>query len=387
MHKYQHISALACAAALVFGQGSARADEGIDIGEDGIKLSLGDDTVEIDLGGKLMFDAYTFDDEVTDSTSGDFRRVRPDLRVKIADTVTMRAEWEFSGSKGWRNLYVQIEPTDGLTIRGGNFIVPFGMDDIQSSSRIPFAERSLVGAITPGFGLGGQIGYSGRRFTAKVGYFDDALDSEEGRSPERGKGVSGRITWLPMDKGKAKLHLGLGVESRSFDLSETVRYSATGGTTFAPRILRTARLDDLSSLKSLNAEIGFVSGPVAVQGQFVQQWIDRQTSANAKVSGGYVQASWMPTGESYRYSRGGGAISGPRIKNGIAVEIAGRLSWIDATDPALGGVKARAVDVSAGVYLTSFAKILLSGTKARKSDALGLSQDLTTAVLRFQLAF
>lgn len=365
----------------------AHAEDDFSIGESGVALSLGDDALEIELGGKVQLDGYSYDLGPTEDTSADFRRVRPDLRVRIADVVRLRAEWEFSGSEGWRNLYAEVEPLDGVTLRGGNFSAPFSMEDMQGSAVIPFAERSLVATISPGFGLGGQAGYSTRRFTLRAGWFDDALDTEEGRSPEHGKGWVGRATFLAIDQDDTKLHLGLAGESRSFDVGESLRYGATAGSTFAPTFLATTRLSDISSLDAVNAELGFITGSLSMAGQYAHQWLDQRTLPDTSVSAGYLQASWMPTGESYRYSRGGGTLSGPRLDDDMAVELAARFSWLDAGDAALGGDKAETLDATAALHLTSWARIMLSGTKGWKRDTLGGRENLTVGLVRLQLSF
>lgn len=387
MRKYTKGLALAGIAACTFLAVPAQADDDFSIGESGVALSLGDDALEIELGGKVQLDGYRYEVGLLQDSSVDVRRARPDLRVRIADTITLRAEWEFSGSEGWRNLYAQIEPIEGVTLRGGNFSAPFSMEDMQGSAVMPFTERSLVAAITPGFGLGGQLGYSGRRFTVRAGYFDDALDSEEGRAAEHGKGLVGRATVLIIDDDDTKLHLGLAGERRSFDVTEVLSYTTTIGSTFAPTLLTTDRLTDMSSLEAVNAEFGFISGSLAVQGQYVRQWIDQQTLADAAISGGYVQASWMVTGEEHRYSRGGGTLSGPRIRDDMAVELAGRFGWVDASDAQLGGERTEALDLTAALHLTSWARVMISGTKGWKRDDLGGNENLTMGLGRLQLAF
>ena len=387
MRKFTQGLALAGIAACTCLAMPAHAEDDFTIGESGIALSLGDDVLEVELGGKLQFDGYTYDAGLAQDTAGDFRRVRPDLRVQIADVVTLRAEWEFSGSEGWRNLYAQIEPIEGVTLRGGNFSAPFSMEDLQGSAVVPFAERSLVSALSPGFGLGGQLGYSGRRFSVRGGYFDDALDTEEGRSPEHGKGLVGRATFLVVDTDDTKLHLGLAGESRSFDVTETLRYGTTVGSTFAPTVLTTDRLTDMASMQAVNAELGFITSSFAVQSQYVRQWINQETLADAAISGGYVQTSWMLTGEEYRYSRAGGTLSGPRIGDDMAVELAARFGWIDASDTQLGGEQAEALDLTAALHLTSWARVMVSGTKGWKRTELGGRDNLTVGLVRLQLAF
>lgn len=386
MHRLARPFAFAGVAAVALIALPAHAEDDFSIGENGIALSLGGDTVDIELGGKVQLDGYSYDLGLAQDTAVDFRRVRPDLRIRIADIVRLRAEWEFSGSKGWRNLYAEVEPLAGVTVRGGNFSAPFSMEDLQGSAVIPFAERSLVSGISPGFGLGGQVGYSTRRFTVRAGWFDDALDTEEGRSAEHGKGWVARATVLAVDGDDTKLHLGLAGESRAFSTGESLRYGATAGTTFAPTFLDTTRLTDVSSLTAVNAELGVINGTLAVQAQYAHQWINQRTVTDASVSAGYVQASWMLTGEHYRYARSGGIVSGPRIGDAMAVELAARLGWLNASN-ALGAERGEVLDASAALHLRSWARIMLTGTKGWKRDGQGAREGLTSGVVRLQLSF
>lgn len=384
---------LACAAPLALSAlcpcVPAQAQDALSLGEDGLEIELADGAIEIELGGKLQYDTYGFDLADESVTSGDFRRVRPDLRIRIADKVSVRAEWEFSGSQGWRNLYAQIEPLDGLTLRGGNFIVPFSMEDLQSSASVPFAERSLASAISPSYGLGGQLGYSGRRFTLKAGYFGQALDSVENRAPAIGEGIVARATWLALDNKNTKLHLGIGGEHRELSDNDSVRFSATAGTSFASPILRSRRFNGLTSRNSLNAEVGIIHRNFTFQGQYLTQWLDSDINAGARAKGGYLQAAWMPTGHQYRYSQGGGTISGPRLSKGKmpALELAARYSAITVREDGSPPLSAEAFDLSAGLHLTAYAKILLNGTLGWSNGASGSDDDLESVTLRFQLAF
>ena len=392
MRNKRLMATAALAAALACTACPALADDDLNVSEDGIGLALAGETVKIELGGKLQFDLLAYDTVVTGGSAAEvrtaeIRRARPDLRIAIADTVSLRAEWELSGSRGWRNLYAQIEPFEDLTLRGGNFTVPFSMEELQNTARAPFAERSLVSTISPGFGLGGQAGYSSRRLTLRIGYFDDALDPQDGRSSEHGRGLVGRVTGVPVDKEGLLVHLGLGLERRTFEPGESLRFSASAGSTFAPDLIRTRRLDGLSRLIAANAELGVVAGSFSAQAQYVHQRLERDAPPQAKLSAAYVQASWMPTGESYRYARGSGVLAGPRIGRRMALELAVRLGWLDATDPQWSGGSAQAFDISASLHLTSNFRVLAAGTLASREDMLGSREDWQALVLRSQLAF
>ncbi|MEZ5743181.1 MAG: porin [Sphingomonadaceae bacterium] len=362
----------------------ALAKDGVEIGQDGIEASLGDGAVEIRLGGKIHFDGYAVDGEGEDYTGADFRRARPDLRIEIADVLKIRVEREFTRTDQWRNLYAEIEPVEGFTLRGGQFNAPFGIEHLQSANTIPFAERSLSAALAQDYALGIQAGYAADRFTVKAAYVGNAIGGSNA-----GKGVAARATWLPVDRGKTKVHLGLAFDLRDFDNRDELRFSGRAGTRFADAVFQTDRLDDLRGRTGVSGEVAILRGPFAAQAQYIRQWIDRDGKRTRKASAGHVQASWMVTGEDYRYSSSGGLPSGPRIEDGkMGVELAARFGWANADFVRDEGAKARALDLSAGLHLNGNLKLMLSAGRAwfgRRET--GDRQARTTGVLRFVAAF
>lgn len=362
----------------------AFAKDGLEIGENGIEASLGDGAVEIRLGGKIHLDGYAVDGQGGDTTRADFRRVRPDLRVRIADVLDIRVEREFTGSDAWRNLYAEIEPVEGFTLRGGQFNAPFGIEHLQSANTIPFAERSLSSALAQDYALGLQASYAADRFTVKAAYVGNAIGGSNA-----GQGVAARATWLPVEKGKTKVHLGLAFDLRDFDARDELRFSGRAGTRFADSVFQTDRLDDLKRRIGVSGEVAFLHGSFAAQAQYIRQWVDRDGKRPRTASAGHVQASWMVTGEEYRYSSSGGLPSGPRIEKGkMGVELAARYGWANTDFARDEGAKARAIDLSAGLHLNGNLKLMLSAGRAwfGKWDT-GDRQARTTGVLRFVAAF
>ena len=254
------------AAALLAQPAPAFAEDGVVLDDQGIKATGLDGEVSLHVGGKLHLDAVAVDDGAGGYDDAGVRRARLNLRLDYRDVLTLRAEREFAGSKGWRNLYAQLRPARGAVIQAGQFNVPFSLEDLQSTNVIPFPERSLAAALTSEFGVGVMGGYGARRFTVRAGWFGDALDTPAGPAPSLGRGLVGRATVLAVDSGPAKLHLGLGLERRSFRAGEAVRYSADAGSSLGPRILRTPELGNLAHRTGYNAEIAFLRRKMAAIG-------------------------------------------------------------------------------------------------------------------------
>ena len=356
-------------------------------------LTLEEGPLELNLGGRLHLDAAVFDDAATARTGvtdAAVRRARLELSGKIGGVVRFRIDREFAGaSKGWRNLWVGIAPLKNVELRGGNMMAPFSAEDLQSSNSLPFTERSLASALAPGYGLGGTANASGKRWSATLGWFTDALDNDEGRSVERGRGAVGRATLLAVSNGHTRLHFGAGGERRTFRAGETLRFSGDAGSTRAPNIMSTGTLRDLDHLSSWSAEAGLSFGPVLVQAQAMGQSITRNAAPRLAFNGQTIQASWLLGGRGYGYTRASGNFSGPELRRGKgAVEIAARYSRLDLRNGAIDRGIGTALTGGANWYLSRNVRLMANFTRTRATFADGTPRRTNNVgVARFQLSF
>lgn len=384
------VKTLLALAALAAPLAGAEAKDAVTAGADGIRAEIGAGAVKLRLGGKLQLDALRVDgDGAAPYTDAGLRRARLDLRVEVMDVLTLRAEREFAGSKGWRNLSAALRPARGVVLQGGQFNAPFSMEDMQSSATIPFAERSLASALTAEFGLGGQLGYAGKRFTAYAGSFDNALDTPNGPAARQGRGISARATFLAVDGGRTRLHLGLGYDRRSFRAGESIRYSADAGSTFGPRILRAPLLTRLATRRGYNVELALLSGPFAAQGQYVRQDLRHVSGSKVHLAGGYAQLGWMVTGQPYRYARSNGIPTGPELdRKQTALELAARIAWLDADNAAIDGGAARSLDLAANLYLGQNVRLTAMASRSHyRERRASPAANATVGLIRLQFAF
>lgn len=358
--------------------------------EKGLTLDAG--PLQLNLGGRLHLDASVFDDPAlqrTGVTSADVRRARIELSGRVGEILRFRVDREFAGARGWRNLWASIEPVKNVEIKGGNMIVPFSMEDLQSSNATPFAERSMASALTGGFGLGGAISSGGRNWSASVGYFTDALANDEGRTTERGKGVVGRITFAPVRSRNAIVHLGLGGERRTFSAIERVRFTADPGSVFAPNIMSSGTLGSLETLNALNVEAAVSLGPVLLQAQSLSLKLNRTLRDNRSFNGQTVQVGWIVTGQRHAYSASSGIFGGPeRRKGGGALELAARYSRLDLVDGTFDRGIGRALSASAIWTISTNLRLLATYTDNRvRFPSGGAPVTNHVGVLRAQLSF
>lgn len=358
--------------------------------EKGLTLEAG--PLNLNLGGRLHLDASVFDEPDaprTGTTSGDVRRARIELSGRVAKVLRFRVDREFAGAMGWRNVWASIEPVKNLEIKGGNMIIPFSLEDLQSSNVTPFAERSMASALTGGFGLGGAVFTGGRNWSASVGYFTDALANDEGRTTERGKGVLGRVTFAPVLKRDAVLHLGFGGERRSFSATERVRFTADPGSVFAPNVISSGTLGSLDTLTAWNGEAAVSFGPVLVQGQAIALKLHRLLLDDRSFNGQTVSVGWIVTGQRHEYSGSSGVFGGPdRRKGEGAFEIAARYSRLDLLDGTFDRGIGRALSASAIWTISTNLRALATYTDNRvRFPNGGLPVKNRVGVLRAQLSF
>lgn len=358
--------------------------------EKGLTLEAG--PLELNLGGRLHLDASVFDEPGvprTGTTSGDVRRARIELSGRVAKVLRFRVDREFAAAKGWRNVWASIEPVKNLEIKGGNMIVPFSLEDLQSSNVTPFAERSMASALTGGFGLGGTVSAGGKHWSASLGYFTDALANDEGRTTERGKGVVGRVTIAPVRTRNTVLHLGIGGERRTFSATERVRFTADPGSVFAPNVISSGTLGSLDTLTAWNGEAAVSVGPVLVQGQAIALKLHRTLLADRSFNGQTVSVGWIITGQRHEYSPSSGVFGGPdRRKGDGAFEIAARYSRLDLVDGTFDRGIGRALSASAIWTINTNLRVLATYTDNRVHFPNGgLPVTNRVGVLRAQISF
>lgn len=383
------MSAKALAPAVALLALPAHAQE-VKADEKGLTLEAG--PLELNLGGRLHLDASVFDEPGvprTGTTSGDVRRARIELSGRVAKVLRFRVDREFAAAKGWRNVWASIEPVKNLEIKGGNMIVPFSLEDLQSSNVTPFAERSMASALTGGFGLGGTVSAGGKHWSASLGYFTDALANDEGRTTERGKGVVGRVTIAPVRTRNTVLHLGIGGERRTFSATERVRFTADPGSVFAPNVISSGTLGSLDTLTAWNGEAAVSVGPVLVQGQAIALKLHRTLLADRSFNGQTVSVGWIITGQRHEYSPSSGVFGGPdRRKGDGAFEIAARYSRLDLVDGTFDRGIGRALSASAIWTINTNLRVLATYTDNRVHFPNGgLPVTNRVGVLRAQISF
>jgi phosphate-selective porin OprO/OprP len=337
--------------------GAARADVDFSA-DDGLVFRFREIDTRVHLGGRLYLDYAFFDDDLT-PIDDDFevRRGRPELEVEVGDDWKAKLEYEIAAAHNrFRAAWIQWDGIDGLNVRAGNQILPFGLEEPESLNDLPFTERSLASALAPGYGTGLVVSGDGRvfrhgRFTLGSGVYvepfgDDAYD----RHDSDFVGFVGRATFAPIARRRSVLQLGASIDYRDIGGADGWKVSRRPESHLAPTLLGSG-LADVASTTTFGVEGAAMLGPVLFQAEYLRSGVARQSGSalsDVDFDGAYAQLSWVVTGERHRYSRSRATFGEVRPRSDWgAVELSVRWSTLDLTDSGVQGGEAD--DISAAV--------------------------------------
>jgi phosphate-selective porin OprO and OprP len=296
--------------------------------------------IRLDLRLKLQWDWRRFDPEIGEDTY-DFRAHRGGVNGEITEHVEFQIERDFNKDGRWRDVFVNWRTFRQAEVMAGKFKVPFGREQLTSSTDIDFAFRSLVSTTIPpardrGVMVHGR--FLQRGFTYEIGAFEG--DGDNGRLEEAqftrraaepqglGRSVAARMTATPMRP------LG--------DAFETLRIGAAYGVVDVPEGLNSFRGESAWGTKEFvepvyvkgrrhryGAELTYMPGPVGFAAEWMQAREGRKNQGLGDVdlsdfvtTGWYASATWLVTGEDKE------DFNGPRrpiVTEGIgAIELAAR---------------------------------------------------------------
>jgi phosphate-selective porin len=239
-------------------------------------------------------------------------RERIAVEGKIAGRVLYHVEREFHDTSGpWKNVYLDTRVIHGLHLQGGQFKMPFGLDETTSLMNLDFNYRSLAGSfLAPGRGLG-VMAY-GDFFKKNLLAYEAGVFRQDGdntRSAQLGDvrvapTFAGRVVVKPFSKWQP-LHFARSMET-GFAFTDGVLpaglYSLKGqtipGDGFVEKLYVNGRR------RRLGAQLQWRPGPIGVQAEAMRvrdtrtgQGIENEDLPNVVERAWYVSGTWLVTGE------------------------------------------------------------------------------------------
>ncbi len=271
--------------------------------------------VRLDLRLKLAYDWRDFDPEIGEEMR-DFRARRGGVNGEIGNHVEFQIERDLNPEGRWRDVFVNWRTFRQAEVEVGHFKVPFGREQLVSSTDIDFAFRTLVSSTIPparetGVMVHGR--FLRRGVTYEAGIFDG--DGDNGRLEEAqfarantepagiGRSFAGRVTATPFRR-----------LAGTFD---TLRVGGAYGTVTVPEGLNSFRgtsgwgSEDFfepvyvkGRRHRYGAEVTYTPGPVGLAAEWMQAREQRQNQglrdldlSDVLTTGWYTSATWLLTGE------------------------------------------------------------------------------------------
>ena len=340
----------------------------------GLRLRFEDPKIELRVGGRFHYDAVVAEDDQTNIQrfKSDIRRGRLYLSGKLFDHFRFKIDRELAPDRrGWRNLWARYRIRSGLSVKVGNLVAPFGMESVVASNYSTFMERSASSNLSPSFQTGVLVSAKGRfgrrgnrnRWTVSAGWMMQPLgqSSDDPHGTKHNSFVS-RLTFAPLARKRRVIHLGAAFEYRDVRNNALYRVSGRPGSSQVRSLLATGGIPNVVSVIAFGLEGAGIYGPFTLQGEYMRTTLLRNSGNSDLVfEGGYIQASYVLTGERRRYSRSSAVIDGvkPRHVWG-AVEVAARFSTLDLDDDTINGGSMDSWTVGLNWYLRENVRLMFN---------------------------
>lgn len=363
------------------------------------------------------------------SRNSRFRTARLSVEGTWTDRWSYKAEVNVAGGEtAWEDVVLEYSPNDSTAIMVGHFKT-VSLENLTSSRYTTFMERGPfndvldIGRVV---NLGASV--NGDNWTAAAYVSGDNINDADTAGDER-TGVSGRVTFAPVDTDMTKVHLGAWARYRDGG-DQSFRYRARNNTNVGERYIDSGSGYGDND-RTFGVEAALVQGPFSVQAEAARVNVERLCDAlsppacdmgadEGEVTAWYAFASFFPTGESRRYEADKGKFNRIKIRNPVdkggfgAVELAVRYDVADLSDlktarrftnglvtedlltPVDRGGEYRAWTVGANWYPFTYVRFMANYTRAENdnpqwadplTDALGPDRDADVETLQFRAQF
>jgi phosphate-selective porin OprO/OprP len=350
---------------------------------------------EVKFGGRIMYDISLWetiiDDEVTQMTGVEFRRVRFFNSGKLFGNTNYKLQLDYSGGViSYKDVWIELEglPFDG-SLRVGHFKEPFRLEALTSSKYITFMERALPNAFSPERNTGVMYQLNLKdKISIQAGLFRESDIYGNDINSTSNVNATARVTYLVINDDHKLLHLGAAVSKRQ-NSDNTYGFSVRPENHLGTKLL-TVSFENVDETNITGFEIAYISGPLSLQGEYILTTVSSESWGSSfmdlniehELSGYYAQLSYFLTGESRAYKSSYAGFN--RVKpinnygsngNG-AIELVARLSKMDLSKSNMGTLD----DTTIGInwYLNPNTRVMLNYVLADLRAGDGSGDVMTT---------
>lgn len=334
-----------------------------------LDVKVGEETLKVTPSARLFLDGAAFIQDESDLSNG----VKiPDVRLGFAADY---GKWSGKVDIGFGNgkvsakdVFLQYNLNKTSYLRAGNYKEPFGMDRMESSTRIKFMTNNATSnTFAPGRRIGvSYVGWSNMLWFSG-GFFGDGGAMSNSKDGDHGYSATSRLVFNPLKKTGAIFHLGLAGTMRKADangreeidgiLKDNARKIGYSG----PLLSNIENIKPLSaSISDANYEAKYAvelvaaHGPVSLQSEYFHTNVRRyNNAATYQAKGAYAQVGFLAMGGNYAYSSSSALLGRPSPKS---LELVGRFNYTDLDDKAsnIYGGTMRDWSIAANYYLNKY---------------------------------
>jgi phosphate-selective porin OprO and OprP len=281
-------------------------------------LRAADGNVRFDVGGRFQFDFDRAEDGARTLMGAHLgsqflvRRARLEVYGQFFQWIDLKIEADFTDSQPLRDVYLDLKVyPEFLRLRGGQFKVPFSLEELTSDLYIDFVERSLINELAPSYDRG-IMGY-GNIKQGIVSYFLGGFNGTgQNTSDNNGdKDIAGRLVIAPWKTSNNFWLKGFQIAG-NFTWGDESNLPTAQGRTEARtpnRFVYFAAQPAQGDRLRYGGDLAWLVGPAAVKFEYDVQTNQRhglgpQGSDLDKVTakGWYVSGTYLITGEDKQLS-------------------------------------------------------------------------------------
>ena len=393
--------------------------------------TIGNKTASLAIGTQVQFDmgGYFQDSNSDDiapagarelNTGSNLRRARLFIVGKYYDW-TVNFTPDFGGSPDGAvslyeaNLNYTMKP---VTMTIGMFKPWYSLQDSMSSNDFLFMERPSIIEIARNVAAGDARASLGAKANGEQWFASGYLtggnwgDQQAALLNDEQLAVVGRLAGRPLYGEDWNLHVGFSGSYMFQPPQNNIDQPGDGVHNIQLRDRPELRIDmnrlidtgviDTDTADTWGFELGGSWRNFMVQGEYVRIDVDRRFDDTLHFQGGYVEGSWVITGEQRKYNAGNAAFARPVPAHPFdpikgergwgAWELAARYSVTDLNDDNVNGGNQQVYGMSLSWYPNALVRFILQGdyVDVDRQNAAGtteIGQDFWDVALRSQIAF